>query len=621
MQILPCRDGIAMGAADPAFGLLSRNGSPLAWQQAVQPDMRIRQGIDETMATTADGRRVRFGLEVRGKSPVLFDLATEQLTDAPDQPRDLAHADTTSLPVADWANNPNPKLGGTPIALGRLEMSRSLAIASDRQRFVLGTEWRLRSYDKAGKELWPPKEAPGAAWAVNIPKDGKLVLAAYGDGTIRWHRLDNGQELLALFVHKIDRRWVAWTPKGYYMASPGAESLIGWHVNQGWDKAAQFFRADLFRDQFNRPDIVKLVLETLDEGKAVEEANRRAKTRQAVEDVRKLAPPIVVIQKPGDNSTFRNSEVTIEYDVFSPTGRKATNVQFFVNNAALRYPFKKPANTGKFMLSGRATLTLQPEDTTISVVAYEGDRASEPASIRLRWDGAKPGQVALPRLRALFVGINGYTSPNLTKLSYAVKDATDLAAFFKGQEGKSYLKVEAKVLTDVKRLDVIEGLEWLQKGSEEGDINLLFLAGHGATIEQDFYFMAADSDPDKARGTAVSRDDIQRTIQRRRGTMVVLLDACRSGAGTEAGGKSPVDMNKTPNELGDKASGVLLYASASGQQYSYERAEWGNGAFTKAMLEGLAGKADIDKDGYVDSEELSLYVRGRVVGASRGPCG
>ena len=72
-------------------------------------------------------------------------------------------------------------------------------------------------------------------------------------------------ELLALFVHARDRRWVAWTPKGYYMASPGAESLIGWHVNRGWNEAAQFYPADRFRDQFNRPDIVKLVLETLDE--------------------------------------------------------------------------------------------------------------------------------------------------------------------------------------------------------------------------------------------------------------------------------------------------------------------------------------------------------------------
>ena len=220
--------------------------------------------------------------------------------------------------------------------------------------------------------------------------------------------------------------------------------------------------------------------------------------------------------------------------------------------------------------------------------------ASRPP-IRLRWDGAEPGQIALPRLRALFVGVNHYTSPRLTKLGFAAKDATELAAFFKSQEGKSYSKVEAKALPDAKRLDVLGGLQWLENGSEEGDVNLLFLAGHGMTDEQQhFYFMAADSDPDQARGTGVSRDELLRTIRNLRGTRVVMLDACHSGASADAAPatQSRVDMNRLANEIGDRSLGILLYASARGRQYSYERAEWGNGAFTRAMLDGLAGAAE-----------------------------
>ena len=72
---------------------------------------------------------------------------------------------------------------------------------------------------------------------MNISGDGRLVVTAYADGTIRWHRLSDGKELLALFVHAKDKRFVAWTPKGYYAASPGAEDLIGWHVNRDWDHA------------------------------------------------------------------------------------------------------------------------------------------------------------------------------------------------------------------------------------------------------------------------------------------------------------------------------------------------------------------------------------------------
>jgi hypothetical protein len=72
-------------------------------------------------------------------------------------------------------------------------------------------------------------------------------------------------------------------------------------------------------------------------------------------------------------------------------------------------------------------------------------------------------------------------------------------------------------------------------------------------------------------------------------------------------------MNRLANELGDQSLGVLLYASARGRQFSFEHADWKNGAFTRAMLDGLAGGADRDKVGYVDTEELSVFVRRRVL--------
>ena len=609
--LFPCGDAIAFGAFDPGFGLVAPDGRRL-WQEGVQVDLR-RAGL----FAVADGRRI--GFEAGNKRSVTFDLVGERLDEVQDRPADLAGSDTTSLPISDWNDQPIPKLAGAPIKLEQNEWANSLAIAPGKQGFVLGTHWLLRGYDKDGKGLWL-QQAPASVQALNISRDGKLVLAAYGDGTVRWHRLSDGQELFALFVHKGDRRWVAWTPTGYYMASPGAESLIGWHVNRSWDEAAQFFPVDRFRDQFNRPDIVKLVLETLDESKAIDAANTRANVKRATEDVRSIAPPIVVVQKPGDGSTFRTPEVTLEYDILSPTGQKVSNVDFLINNAALGARFAAPIGTGKYT-SGRVTLPLPAEDVTITLVARdEGNRASEPVSVRLRWDGAKSGQVALPRLRALFVGVNAYTSPKLAKLDFAAKDAADMATFFKSQEGRSYNKVEANLLRDAKRIDMLNGLEWLEKGSEEGDVNLLFLAGHGATIDQHFYYMASDSDPDMARATAVSRDEILRTIRNRKGAMVVMLDACHSGASTDAppAGASRVDMNRLANELGDQSLGVLLYASARGRQFSYERAEWGNGAFTRAVLDGLAGGADSGQLGYVETDELAVYVRRRVMAMTKG---
>jgi WD40 repeat protein len=163
-------------------------------------------------------------------------------------------------------------LNGTELELEDNETSHIVVVKGE--RLLVGAEWTLRLFDKAGSQLWS-QNTPGAAWAVNLSLDGRLAVAALGDGTIRWYRMSDGAELLALFPHVDVQRWVAWTPQGHYNASTGADELIGWHVNRGKDHEADFFPAKQFSEKFNRPDIVVLVLDTLD----VDEAARNPRKR------------------------------------------------------------------------------------------------------------------------------------------------------------------------------------------------------------------------------------------------------------------------------------------------------------------------------------------------------
>ncbi|MCP4699595.1 MAG: hypothetical protein GY862_22510, partial [Gammaproteobacteria bacterium] len=111
-------------------------------------------------------------------------------------------------------------------------MAVSLAIAPDRQSFLLGTNYYVRHFDRNGNLKWKIP-APGEVWGVNVSGNGKIGAAALGDGTVRWYNMQDGNELMALFPHKDGKRWIAWTPSGYYAASAGGENLIGWHVNRG----------------------------------------------------------------------------------------------------------------------------------------------------------------------------------------------------------------------------------------------------------------------------------------------------------------------------------------------------------------------------------------------------
>ena len=214
---------LAFAAHDPRLGLLGADGTP-AWD--VGPATADFRDQGAVLAVSADGARVGFGYEPFGKSPALFSLPERRL--APGGSADGLAAARTAAPglaVEGWENGAEPSLNGKRLALEPYETAFSLAVAPDGRRFVLGTAWSLRLFDQAGTELW---RRPGPArWAVNVSGDGRLVVAAYGDGTIRWHRLDDGTELLAFYRSPTASTGWPWTPEGFYAASPGGEDLIG----------------------------------------------------------------------------------------------------------------------------------------------------------------------------------------------------------------------------------------------------------------------------------------------------------------------------------------------------------------------------------------------------------
>ena len=269
-----------MAASDPAFGLVDSNGQIVLWKTSVAPDM-AGKALPGAFTIATDAKQVRFGLGSIADEPVLFNLAQGTIASAPSPLPGFLAPLVKGLPVDHWLSEDHPKFAGRPIELQQYEISRALAIQRDRAGFVLGTEFLLRAFDTHGEQIWEQSTPGGAAWGVNLSADGHIIVVAHGDGTIRWHRWSDGNELLALFVDRKSKAWVAWTPTGYYIASPGGEDLIGWHLNRGWNQAADFFPASRFRARFNRPDIVRLVLETLDEDAAIKQANEIAAARKA----------------------------------------------------------------------------------------------------------------------------------------------------------------------------------------------------------------------------------------------------------------------------------------------------------------------------------------------------
>lgn len=624
IQPLP-NGGVIYGASDPAWGIIDTSGKRTRFVVSGIADYR---GLLENFRVSNDGAEFQFGYQKFGKQPTQFSLSERRLIAADGNNARLQSPRIDVLNITDWRSDDNitfyePKFNGSKLKLQQYEESRSLAVAPDNSKFLLGTAWYIRLFDRTGKGLWG-MAAPSVAWSVNISGDGRLAIAAFGDGTIRWYRITDGAELLAFFPHNDKKRWVLWTPMGYYDASPDAEELIGWHVNNGKDAAADFFPVGLFRNQFYRPDVISKILSVGDESRALQIANEEAGRKQQQADIAKQLPPVVEIVSPRDGITVSSRTIKIGYNVRSPSGEAVTNIKALIDGrpvTAARGLGLEKEGTG----AREITIEIPEQDCEIAIIAENRFAPSVPAIVRLKWQGKTVANtdefVIKPKLYVLAVGVSKYANTNYN-LGFPAKDAQDFSAAMLKQKGGLYRDVVVKTLTDADatRDNIVDGLDWIRTQTTAKDVAMIFFAGHGVndTLNR-YYFCPYNFNLDRQSSTSVGMSDIKTTVENIAGKVVLFVDSCHSGNvfGTTKS-RDLTDINGFVNELSSAENGAIIFAASTGRQVSLEDTSWNNGAFTKALVEGLMGKAEIPGKGKVTINSLDLYISERVKELTKG---
>ncbi len=610
--------GIVFASVYPSFGVFDANDKKVLHMTPPVADYRF--GPAEFLVSK-NGDGIQFCYERWGKSPARFSVIERSLKTYPALETGLWPAVTQApgLNITDWKDTTNPKLNGKPLKFWRDDFSRSVAISPEKDSFLIGSKWFLYLFDRQGNHKWVIRVV-GEAFAVNISPDGRFALAALGDGTVRWYRMKDGKELLAFFPHADKKRWVLWTPSGYYDASPGAEEFIGWHVNNGSDQAADFFPISRFRSTYYRPDVVAKVLETLDEPEAIKLANKESTKKVQEVPVTKILPPVVNILSPKDGSETSAKEVEVKFEVRSLSGEPVTNVKVLVDGR----PIGRGLEIKEIQKDQGIQTTRTPipeKDTEISVIAENKYAASEPASVKLKWSGKVIEEefTVKPKLYVLAIGVSKYENKDLT-LQYASKDAKDFAASFLLQKGGLYRDVVVKVLVDEKATkdEIIDGFDWISKETTNKDVALVFLAGHGINDSGGmYYFLPVNANLERLRRTAVPFTEMKNMVASLAGKTILFIDTCHAGNVMGARALAP-DITGIVNELASAENGAVVFASSTGKQYSFEDANWGNGAFTKAAVEGINGKADYMGKGRITINMLDLYISERVKELTKG---
>jgi len=217
---------------------------------------------------------------------------------------------------------------------------------------------------------------------------------------------------------------------------------------------------------------------------------------------------------------------------------------------------------------------------------------------------------------AVIIGIDDYAK--WPKLKHAVHDAEDVRKTLVERLGFDASKVLLLKNGEATRNGILNTFhERFGEGKmQRNDRLFVYYAGHGTTRQlasgrEVGYIVPVDADPKDTPTDAISMSEIQNIAESLSAKHVFfVMDACYSGLGLTRGGAG--------NYLRDNARRTarqMLTAGGADQEVADDGPE-GHSVFTWTLLQGLAGKADLNGDGLITATELAAYVAPAVASLS-----
>lgn len=213
----------------------------------------------------------------------------------------------------------------------------------------------------------------------------------------------------------------------------------------------------------------------------------------------------------------------------------------------------------------------------------------------------------MPQRRAILIGASSYEY--LPTLPMVADQVDSLGAVLAAPDSGGYVVTKA---IDPPLRDLRSAFEDSLRTSRTGDTLIFYYSGHGFVSDSAKLFLAGtDVNPENLQHTAYAAEELGELLDASAAsTAVVFLDCCYSGtmmrpvsALAEAAGSDAL-------VLGDPYRRRSLITSSTDLQLAhYDNA---GSLFTSALIMGLEGGADLNRDGVVDMEELYLFISSRL---------
>ena len=335
-------------------------------------------------------------------------------------------------------------------------------------------------------------------------------------------------------------------------------------------------------------------------------------------------PPILMVASPADGLKTESKTVWLTGAAEDEEGLKQLNV--FVNNRLI----DDDKNRGMQVAEGvyplrldlKRRINLVKGENQIKIQVVDSDGLYSEKTLTVHHIEKRHN------VWAVLIGINDY--PNFRSLKYAVNDARAfydlLVKYNRVPEENIFLLLDQNA--GLKQLRSTLGTR-LKNKAGKNDLVIIYFAGHGATERDTMspdgdglekYLLPFDAEPSDLYSSALPMREIAHIFDRIRSERLIFIaDACYSGA---SGGRT-VSISGMRANISDAflerlagGKGKVILTASSANEISVEKDELGHGVFTYYVIEGLKGKADIDRDGLITVDEVYRYVTEKVTFAT-----
>ncbi|MGA2255498.1 MAG: hypothetical protein ABSG53_12605, partial [Thermoguttaceae bacterium] len=233
------------------------------------------------------------------------------------------------------------------------------------------------------------------------------------------------QPLATLFAAETGE-WAFWTPEGYYDASLNGYRLFGWQVNRGLQKLPDFYRADQFYKELERPGVMERLLPagSLDEALRQASVTPKVPTHEIL-GAEIAATPRVEILSPAAGVQISENTTRVQARIAMPAGCKLLDAKAFANGvtaASRKLISERPTNEGKeSVYEWELALPSDPKDLIEVVVGTDSPTAAFGNVIVERGLRLRPRRT--PEIYVVALGIDRYSDPEINALTFPVADA------------------------------------------------------------------------------------------------------------------------------------------------------------------------------------------------------